>query len=112
MLSKISTELRGISAIPVTPFDSKGNVDEAALQNSIARMLKSGIKVVVACGNTSEFLSLTPREIEEVTKSTIDAAKGAITIVGVGGDVNSAKAQARHAIFILIDRINNGTLIR
>lgn len=98
MLSKMSTELRGISAIPVTPFDSKGNVDEAALQNSIARMLKAGIKVVVACGNTSEFLSLTPREIEEVTKSTIDAAKGAITIVGVGGDVNSAKAQARHAI--------------
>lgn len=98
MLPRVSTELRGISAIPVTPFDSKGNVEEDALQDCIQRMLNAGIKVVVACGNTSEFLSLTPNEIERVSKLTIEAAHGAITMVGVGGDVNSAKEQARRAI--------------
>lgn len=87
-----------ISAIPVTPFDDDGAVDEVALQATVARIVGSGIELMVACGNTSEYTSLTPAESERVAALTIEAAGQARTLVGVGGDVGTAAHQARAAI--------------
>jgi len=82
--------LNGISAIPITPFNADGAVDEETLVKVVARITSAGIELVVACGNTSEYSSLTATEIELVTAVTIEAAGSVATIVGVGGDVATA----------------------
>lgn len=87
-----------ISAIPVTPFDADGAVDEAALQAVVARIVDSGIGLVVACGNTGEYSSLTSAESQRVTELTIDAAGSARALVGVGGDIGTASQEARAGI--------------
>src|SRR5215475_13446666 len=87
-----------ISAIPVTPFDAEGAVDEAALQAVVARIVGSGIGLVVACGNTGEYSSLTSAESERVAALTIEAAGTATTLVGVGGDIGAAAREARAGI--------------
>ena len=87
-----------ISAIPVTPFDPDGAVDEAALQAVVARIVGSGIGLVVACGNTGEYSSLTSAESERVAALTIEAASSAMVLVGVGGDIETAAREARAGI--------------
>lgn len=87
-----------ISAIPVTPFDADGAVDEAALQAVVARIVDSGIGLVVACGNTGEYSSLTSAESQRVTELTIEAAGSARALVGVGGDIGTASQEARAGI--------------
>ena len=87
-----------ISAIPVTPFDAEGVVDEAALQAVVARIVGSGISLVVACGNTGEYSSLTSAESQRVTALTIEAAGSARALVGVGGDIGTAAQEARAGI--------------
>jgi 4-hydroxy-tetrahydrodipicolinate synthase len=90
--------LAEISAIPVTPFLADGSVDEAALQTVVARIVDAGLDLVVACGNTGEYSSLSPAEAERVTAATLEASGDATTLVGVGGDLATAAQQARRAI--------------
>ena len=98
MPNGISDPLAKISAIPVTPFHPDGTIDEATLQAVVARIVEAGLDLVVACGNTGEYSSLSPEEAELVTAATIEAAGGATTLVGVGGDLATATQQARRAI--------------
>jgi 4-hydroxy-tetrahydrodipicolinate synthase len=87
----------GISAIPITPFDAGGAVDVRVLADVVGRITSAGIDLIVACGNTSEYSSLTQQEIALVTEATINAAGEAITMVGVGGDVSTAVRNIKHA---------------
>jgi 4-hydroxy-tetrahydrodipicolinate synthase len=90
--------LATISAIPVTPFLADGTIDEPALQTVVARIVDAGIELVVSCGNTGEYSSLSPAEAERVTAATLEAAGTVTTLVGVGGDLATAAQQARRAI--------------
>lgn len=98
MPSAFQTGLDCIHGIPVTPFHEDGTVDYEALGTVVARIVTSGIDVVVACGNTSEYASLTAEEAERVAAVTIEASAGATTLVGVGGALEKAIAQARKGI--------------
>lgn len=98
MLREGSTGLEGIHGIPITPFHADGTIDYEELARVVARIAASGIDVIVACGNTSEYSSLTPAEAERVAGATIDAAAGATTLVGVGGPLGTALDQARRGI--------------
>jgi 4-hydroxy-tetrahydrodipicolinate synthase len=98
MPNGISDTLAQISAIPVTPFLPDGKVDEASLQTVVARIVDAGLDLVVACGNTGEYSSLTPAEAELVTAATIEAAGSATTLVGVGGNLTTATQQVRRGI--------------
>jgi 4-hydroxy-tetrahydrodipicolinate synthase len=93
-----SAALAQISAIPVTPFLPDGAVDEASLQTVVARIVEAGLDLIVACGNTGEYFSLSPDEAERVTAATIEAAGSATTLVGVGGNLPTALQQVRRAI--------------
>jgi 4-hydroxy-tetrahydrodipicolinate synthase len=93
----MSDLLARISAIPVTPFRPDGSVDEAALQSVVAGIVDAGLDLVVACGNTGEYSSLSPAEAERVTAATLEASGNATTLVGVGGDLATATQQARRA---------------
>jgi 4-hydroxy-tetrahydrodipicolinate synthase len=88
--------LAGISAIPVTPFDATGDVDEDALR-AVVRRVVDGADVIVACGNTSEQFSLTAAERERVLVSTLEASGDVPVLVGVGGDLPTAVHEVERA---------------
>lgn len=95
---KLLKAIGGISAIPITPFDVDGAVDSPVLANVVGGMTSAGIDLIVACGNTSEYSSLSQREIDLVTEVTINAAGVATTLVGVGGDVSTAVGNMARAV--------------
>jgi len=95
---KIAAQLHGISGIPITPFTHDGYVDAIELQKIVMRITDADVDLIIACGNTAEYSSLTHAEIREVTAITIEAAGDATTLVGVGGDIRSALDAVEHAV--------------
>lgn len=90
--------LADVVAIPVTPFAEDGSVDQETHRALLRRLLDGGITTLTPNGNTGEFYALTPEERRLVTEMTIDEAGDRSTIlVGVGHDIPTAIASARHA---------------
>ncbi|MFF4897615.1 dihydrodipicolinate synthase family protein [Streptomyces sp. NPDC001068] len=90
--------LADVVAIPVTPFAADGGVDRDAHRGLLHRLLDGGIRTLTPNGNTGEFYALTPEERLLVTELTVEAAgERAEILVGVGHDVPTAVAAARHA---------------
>ncbi|MFE4967468.1 dihydrodipicolinate synthase family protein [Streptomyces sp. NPDC056660] len=92
------TALADVVAIPVTPFAEDGGVDRTAHRALLRRLLDGGIRTLTPNGNTGEFYALTPEERRLVTELTVEeAGERATVLVGVGHDVPTAVAAARHA---------------
>ncbi|MDX3798478.1 dihydrodipicolinate synthase family protein [Streptomyces sp. AK04-3B] len=90
--------LADVVAIPVTPFAEDGSVDRAAHRALVRRLLDGGITTLTPNGNTGEFYALAPEERRLVLELTADEADGrAVILAGVGHDVPTAVATARHA---------------
>lgn len=90
--------LADVVAIPVTPFAEDGSVDTVAHRALLRRLVDGGVRILTPNGNTGEFYALTPEERRLVTELTVDeAGDGAAILVGVGHDVPTAIASARHA---------------
>jgi dihydrodipicolinate synthase/N-acetylneuraminate lyase len=92
--SLLLKQMRGIYAIPPTPFTPDGAVDEAGLRSIIQFCLKAGVHGVVTPVNASEFTSLTDDERKRVVTIAVEEAGGKIPVVaGVAG------ASAQHAVY-------------
>ncbi|MGW1609604.1 dihydrodipicolinate synthase family protein [Streptomyces sp. NPDC002285] len=92
------TALAAVVAIPVTPFAEDGRVDQDAHRALLRRLLDGGVTTLTPNGNTGEFYALTPEERGLVNELTIEeAGDRAAVLVGVGHDVPTAIASARHA---------------
>ncbi|MEW2288922.1 dihydrodipicolinate synthase family protein [Streptomyces sp. NPDC047841] len=90
--------LADVVAIPVTPFAEDGSVDRDAHRALLRRLLEGGIRTLTPGGNTGEFYALTPEERRLVTESTAEeAGDRAALLVGIGHDLPTAVASARHA---------------
>ncbi|MFH8394931.1 dihydrodipicolinate synthase family protein [Streptomyces sp. NPDC018036] len=90
--------LAEVVAIPVTPFAEDGTIDHDAHRALLRRLIDAGVRTLTPNGNTGEFYALTPEECRTVTESTVEEAAGrAAVLVGVGHDVPTAVASARHA---------------
>jgi 4-hydroxy-tetrahydrodipicolinate synthase len=90
--------LRGVVAIPVTPFDAEGGVDWERHAALLARLTEAGVRAITPNGNTGEFYTLEPAEARRATENTVKEVGGrASIIVGVGLDTAGAIAAARHA---------------
>ncbi|MDX6311073.1 MAG: 4-hydroxy-tetrahydrodipicolinate synthase [Streptomyces sp.] len=93
-----SSALAEVVAIPVTPFDAGGGVDRVAYRALLRRLLDAGVRTVTPNGNTGEFYALEPDERRLVVELTMaEADPDTQVIVGVGHDVPTAIAAARHA---------------
>ncbi|GAB3212864.1 5-dehydro-4-deoxyglucarate dehydratase [Marinactinospora endophytica] len=88
-------EFDGILFFPVTPFDARGRLDEAALE----RHLRSGLEhrpggVFAACG-TGEIHALSTAEHARVVRAAVTAAGGGVPVVaGAAGGLRTAIDQA------------------
>ncbi|KOV69754.1 dihydrodipicolinate synthase family protein [Streptomyces sp. MMG1121] len=90
--------LADVVAIPVTPFATDGSVDSGTHRALLRRLLDAGIRTLTPNGNTGEFYALTPEERRLVTELTVEeAGDRAAILVGVGHDLPTAVASARHA---------------
>ncbi|MGW0335355.1 dihydrodipicolinate synthase family protein [Streptomyces sp. NPDC003011] len=90
--------LADVVAIPVTPFAEDGTIDQDTHRALLRRLLDAGVRTLTPNGNTGEFYALTPEERQRVTEVTIDeAGERAVILVGVGHDIPTAIASARHA---------------
>ena len=57
--SAARSRFRGVFAIPPTPFDDAGNVDEASLRRCVDFCVEAGAHGIVAPVNASESIALT-----------------------------------------------------
>ncbi|WP_030611218.1 dihydrodipicolinate synthase family protein [Streptomyces sclerotialus] len=90
--------LADVVAIPVTPFTATGALDTEAHRALLRRLLDGGVRTLTPNGNTGEFYALTPDERRAVTELTVEEAAGRATVLaGIGHDVPTAVASARHA---------------
>ncbi|MHB9862677.1 dihydrodipicolinate synthase family protein [Streptomyces sp. YIM S03343] len=97
-METLRAALAGVVAIPVTPFAADGTVDQAAHRLLLRRLVDGGITTLTPNGNTGEFYTLTPEERRLVTEATADeVGDRAVLLAGVGHDVSTAVASARHA---------------
>jgi 5-dehydro-4-deoxyglucarate dehydratase len=74
--------MRGVLGFPVTPFRSDLSVDLDALAENVAEMVRYPFCALVATGGMGEIYSLTPREIEDVVRVTVEATAGRMPVVG------------------------------
>ncbi len=95
---RVSKALESVVTITVTPFDSRGGVDEDAYAAVLARCVDAGVDAVTPNGNTSEFYSLGDAEIAAAVRTTVATVGDRATVIsGVGHDVARAVAMARDA---------------
>ncbi len=73
--------MRGLFAIPVTPFDEQGEIDEASLHSVMRFCVEAGSHGIVTPVNVSEFTTLSTDERKLVARVAIDEAAGQIPVV-------------------------------
>ncbi|MET7388807.1 dihydrodipicolinate synthase family protein [Streptomyces sp. NPDC005529] len=90
--------LAEVVAIPVTPFAEDGTIDRDTHRALLRRLIDGGVRTLTPNGNTGEFYALTPEERRTVMELTAEeAGDRAAVLAGVGHDVPTAVASARHA---------------
>ncbi len=77
--------LRGVLGFPITPFRSDLSLDLDALAENVDEMARHPFCALVAAGGTGEVYSLTPQEIEDVVRVTVEAAAGRMPVIGGAG---------------------------
>ena len=93
MTNKVLAEkLKTINGITITPFkEGTREIDWQGVEENVEYLIAKGIKVIVPCGNTSEFYALTLEEAKEEIKRTVEIVNGRATVVaGVGYSVDMA----------------------
>jgi dihydrodipicolinate synthase/N-acetylneuraminate lyase len=98
---------RGVFAIPPTPFDDAGNVDESSLRRCVDFCVAAGAHGIVAPVNASESIALTDAERLRVAEVIVEQAAGRRPVViGVSGVSTAASVlYARHAARIGADAV-------
>ena len=75
----------GLSAFPITPCDSAGRVDSAALRDFLAPLIAAQVDSIGLLGSTGTYAYLARDERRRAVEVAVDAAAGRIPIlVGVG----------------------------
>jgi 4-hydroxy-tetrahydrodipicolinate synthase len=91
--------LRGVSVTTATPFTNDlSMIDVRGITTNLEFLKKNGVRLVIPCGNTGEFYSLSETEWTQVVKATIEACAGKVAVMpGVGQSVTTAIAMTTQA---------------
>ncbi len=88
----LKSDLRGVAFTTPTPFtEDRESVRHDDLASHVSWLRDRGARVVVPCGNTGEYYSLTNDERVAVVETAADAMGGEGSVVGgVGGSTKNA----------------------
>lgn len=91
--------MRGVFAVPTTPFDSSGRQDLEVLAAGVSRVLQSGVDGILCLGATSEALALNDAEREAQVRTVIDAvgSRGPVVVGCVAYEPNAVKKMMTEA---------------
>ena len=78
-------KIRGVLGFPVTPFRQDLSLDLAALERNVDEMASYPFCALVAAGGTGELYSLTPEEVEQVVRVSVQATNGRMPVVAGTG---------------------------
>lgn len=79
--------IKGTGVALVTPFDKHENIDFASLGKLIDNCIEGGVDYLVCLGTTSEYPTLTDKEISAIKDYTLDHVNGRVPVVlGMGGN--------------------------
>jgi|SRR5438874_8605880 len=93
-------DLRGVWVPLITPFDTSGDVDIAAIERLCGEYLDAGVSGIVALGTTGEAPALDAEEKHNVIDacSRVCAARGARLIVGTGTNSTRTTIESTRAL--------------
>lgn len=87
------SEIHGIIAYPVTPFD--GGIDTAALAELVERLITVGVHAIAPLGSTGELAYLDEHEFDTVVDTTIATVDRRVPVVVGVSDVTTARTVRR-----------------
>jgi len=88
-------QFRGTGVALVTPFNTDGSVDYAALETLVNHVITGGVNYLVALGTTSEAPTMSADERKQVLKFIVDKCNKRVPVVcGIGGN-NTAEVIAQ-----------------
>lgn len=93
-------DLTGILVALVTPFTADGSqIDAAALQRHVDRLVSAGVHGLVPGGSTGEFTTLTLDERKQLTELSVKAAAGRVPVIAGTGALSTRETVelSRHA---------------
>lgn len=85
-------KIKGIFTAIVTPFDSKGNLDEEGLRRNIDFQIENGVDGIVPVGTTGESATLSEEEHKRVIEISIEHVNGRGLVIAGTGSNNTAEA--------------------
>src|SRR5262249_14081571 len=74
-------DLKGVFGFPVTPYHPDLSLDLDGLARNVEEMTRHPFCAIVAAGGTGEIYSMTPQEIEDVVRTTVQATQGRMPVV-------------------------------
>jgi 5-dehydro-4-deoxyglucarate dehydratase len=97
-MSDLVKQWTGVFGFPVTPFHQDLSLDLDALGTNVDEMTRHPFCAFVAAGGTGELYSMTPGEVEQVVRVSVDAAQGRMPVVaGTGFNAEIGADIARRA---------------
>lgn len=91
--------LHGCATALVTPFTTKGEIDEEKLRTLVELQIAGNVRLLVPCGTTGESATMTEDEDRQVIRITVEAARGRARVIAGTGSNSTASAieYSRHA---------------
>lgn len=91
--------LEGPAITTVTPFTSYlHDIDTEGMRRNLSFLIQKGARLVIPCGNTGEFYSLSEAEWKKVVSTTEEIAGERLAVVaGVGMSIKTAESQIDYA---------------
>ena len=89
------SELRGVFPATVTPYDSDGAFDAAAMRKIVRHQLGAGVHGFYVCGGTGEGLLLTTAEHRAVAEAVVNEVAGEVPVISHVGAFQTAETLAR-----------------
>jgi 4-hydroxy-tetrahydrodipicolinate synthase len=91
--------LRTVQLVPITPYDSSGELSLATMRKLIRRTYDAGIRVFIPCAGSAEFDCLSSQEIVSMIRAVREeVGSGASVMCPVGRQVREAIRLGKDAI--------------
>lgn len=87
--------IEGILVPIVTPFNSSGDIDYAALEALIEKLITAGIHGIVACGSTGEYYALNNDERQQLMAFIVEKVQNRVLLIAGVNDTSTAGCIAK-----------------